>query len=205
MLIRPRLLLLLAGLACGAPAAWLALRCPAARVEVPASAGAAFGADAMTPGTEPRCVRSDKPGGPVDVLLAAGEQTGLGRPVHALLRPVRTLTAVTWRWELSPGVALAEGAASGSADPHAGAGTAVDAVLLPPRAGRPGRATLVTTSTFPGADDAVPTGPESVVERTELRWGEEADSPVPVVWSADAATGEPASFAVLPSLHRSGR
>ncbi|HTE06933.1 MAG TPA: hypothetical protein VK824_12120, partial [Planctomycetota bacterium] len=120
---------------------------------------------------------ADKPFGPVAVVLEPGPDSAAGQLVHASLAPVRTLTSVTWRWELSPGVVLLHGAPSGSADPRAGQSSTCDVVLLPPAAGRSGQATLLTEATFPGTGDGGPMGPETTVQADVLRWGEQDLSP----------------------------
>jgi hypothetical protein len=174
-----------------------------------------------------------EPLGPVKVLLQADPGAARDAPVTASLQPLRELAELTWRWELSPGVVLLQGAPSGEGDPRAGALTEIAAVLQPPHlpaassatgdatggaassaassaasdAARSATATatLVVRAVFEGADDQGPTGEETTLQHVELRWGEGPAVPVPLVRSTDPETGELVPMAAVPSTHRTGR
>jgi hypothetical protein len=184
---RRRQVLLLAGLACGVAALCL----------LPSD-----GDGARAPHAEALPSASDKPFGPVMVLLVPGQPGTQGQAVHASLRPVRTLEAVTWHWEFAGGARLLHGPSTGSANPGAGILSELDALLLAPPGGAPGHATLVVEARFDGGGGW---GPEMTVQSATISWGEQPDSPVPLVAGIDAETGTLTRFAVLPSTHVPGR
>jgi hypothetical protein len=189
MITRRQFALLAAGLAC------LCLACfchawPASRL-----AGRAAG----------RVRLDDKPSGPVAVSLELAPPSAAGQVVHATLKPVRDLASVQWRWDLSPGVALLQGALTGEADPGAGASSSADIVLLPPAGNAWADATLVTEATFAGADQSGPTGTETTVQCSAVQWGESDPGAVTLVPAMDPDTGEATSVALVPSQQRPGR
>jgi len=201
---RTLLLLLVAGLACAIGVLRGMTIEDDRRQSAPCPARAGSGGVASAP-RPVVASHENKPLGPVSVLLESVESTPRGQAVRATMRPVRILRSLAWRWETSEGVVLVAGASEGTADATVDSPFILNALVLPPSAGRSGRLTLVTEATFDGADANGPTGPEVAIQVTEMRWGDTDASSVPIVSGIDPATGETTSFAVVPSGHRPKR
>ncbi len=150
-----------------------------------------------------RVGRPCKPDGPLAVrLIVAGPLAGARVSVEVELQPVLELQAVSWCWELSPGVQLLGGAAQGTGDAARGAVTRLSAELSAP-AGQ-GRARLLADARFAGFDaDGVRSTEEVTVVRT-LEWGEPPVN-APRVRTADPEGGGLVEVVALPVAQRAGR
>lgn len=142
-----------------------------------------------------------KPEGPVEVSVAGRPVADQPTPVSVELRPRRDLTDLRWRWVLSPGVHLLDGATQGQASGTRGEATRIEARLFAPQG--PGMARLLVSAGFPGVD----ANGRAVVERFEvartLTWGR-GEPEAPRCLTRDSE-GQPIEVVAVPAAHEPGR
>lgn len=142
-----------------------------------------------------------KPEGPVEVRLEGLPVADQPTSVSVELRPRRDLTDLRWRWVLSPGLHLLDGAMEGRASGARGEPTRLEARLLAP-SGR-GMARLVVSAGFPGVDATGAAVLEGFEVVRTLTWGAgEPDAPRVATRDAD---GRPVEVVAVPAAHEPGR
>jgi hypothetical protein len=163
-------------------------------------------ADSAAPGSEPRPATPHKPLAPIEITLTTpdGEPLSAERgsvPLRFAIEPVIEMAELSWRWELPPELALAEGPLAGVAASEVGAVSAGQLTLVVPDDGRYHRAELAVSGAFETLDEAGQPTLETVTRVEVLTWGEPS-ADLPVVTTVDPATGEQQPRAVVPGLHR---
>jgi len=156
---------------------------------------AARASDSLRPRLQPQAP-SCKPEGPIAVTLQAEDVApGVARAAFELC-PVLELSSLSWSWELSPDVRLAEGDPGGAGAAGRGALTGGEARFQVPSDGRHHSARLVVQGEL--AHGGEPGQPETVTVVRTLSW----NAPEPVtetVLSPDADTGTLSRVAVVPT------
>ncbi len=149
--------------------------------------------------------RGCKPLAPIAVdVVPRGDGAGPFVTLDLAVRPLLEMQSLGWRWELSPGVVLLDGALESAADGGRGALTTATVDLAVPADGRRASARLVVSGAFVGQDENGAPVHEAVQVVRTTSWGE-LPAPAPLVPAVDGETGLPVQVVSVPVAQRAGR